>query len=526
LDGYNDEDMVHFNWGWGGSSDGWFNVDDHGYTDGESVIYNYVPAEIYEATSNVPTDMNVIPSNDGTLSASITWKNPTLTLTNAPLTAIDQIVVARNDKVVYTQDNVTPGDEMSFVDETVPYYDCFNYTVYAIINGQRGASAKVANVLVAPTCEWKIIIQSSAFQGLNGGYVSLYSITGKEIQRFTTTNSTPQSIEFQVPVGACSFGWTAPNNNVSNMSLVIKDSENNSVYTYQGNSSGMVPGIFLEVNNGCGNEPPADTPFDLRAEMDGNNVVLTWDDGGAVADYGHNIYRDEQLYGFSTDSHFVDEDITEGHCYTVTVLGYGGESEHSNETCASSGDCMAPSNMYYEYYGNSYKIKLFWTRPEVSEGFSGYYLYRKDGDDGSYHRIKLLGANAVSYIDNSANQQGYYYYRLYAYYRETDCTSAPATTRDNPNQFYLKAYYSPTDVEERVEVAVNVFPNPADQSLKVEAEGMTRVSVYNMLGQQVFETSCESNVLNVNVSGWSEGVYLLKVQTAEGSLSRRVSIVH
>ena len=526
LDGYNDEDMVHFNWGWGGSSDGWFNVDDHGYTDGESVIYNYVPAEIYAATSNVPTNMNVVPANDGALSASITWKNPTLSLTNAPLTAIDQIVVARDGKVVYTQDNVTPGDEMSFVDESVPYYDCFSYSVYAIINGQRGASAKVENVLVAPTCEWKIIMQSSAFQGLNGGYVSLYSITGKEIQRFTTTNSTPQSIEFQVPVGTCSFGWTAPNNNVSNMSLVIKDSENNSVYTYQGNSSGMVTGIFLEANNSCGNEPPADTPFDLRAEMDGSNVVLTWDDGGAAADYGHNIYRDEQLYGFSTDSHFVDEDITQGHCYTVTVLGYGGESEHSNETCASAGDCMAPSNMYYEYYGNSYKIKLFWNRPEVSEGLSGYYLYRKDGDDGSYRRIKLLGANTVSYIDNSANQQGNYYYRLYAYYRETDCTSAPATTRDNPNQFYLKVYYSPTDVEEREEVAVNVFPNPADQSLKVEAEGMTRVSVYNMLGQQVFESSCESNVLNVNVSGWSEGVYLLKVKTAEGTLSRRVSIVH
>ena len=71
-----------------------------------------------------------------------------------------------------------------------------------------------------------------------------------------------------------------------------------------------------------------------------------------------------------------------------------------------------------------------------------------------------------------------------------------------------------------------MFPNPADQSLKIEAEGMTRVSVYNMLGQQVFESACENNMLNVNVSGWSEGVYLLKVQTAEGPLSRRVSIVH
>jgi hypothetical protein len=153
-------------------------------------------------------------------------------------------------------------------------------------------------------------------------------------------------------------------------------------------------------------------------------------------------------------------------------------------------------------------------------------LYRKDGEDGTYQRIKLLGASATNYTDNSANQEGMYYYRLYAYYREIDCTSAPATTKNDPNKYYLKVYYSPTDVAEREAVAINVFPNPADQSLKIEAEGMTQVSVYNMLGQQVYASECESNVLSVNVSGWNKGVYLMKVQTAEGIVSRRVTIVH
>ena len=525
LDGYNDNDMVHYNWGWGGSSDGWFNVDEHGYTDGESIIFNYVPDEIYAATPNMPTDLDVVPANDGTLTASVTWKNPTITLTDAPLTAIDQIVVARNGKVIYTEDNVTPGEEMSFVDESVPYFDCFNYSVYAIFNGRRGASVVVENVLVAPTCDWKIIMQSTDFHGWNGGYVSLYTTTGKEIQRFTITDATPQVLMFPVPVGTGSFGWTAPDNNVSSMSLVIKDSENNTMYTYQGNSSGLESGVFLEINNGCGNMPPVGMPFGLRAEMDGSNVILTWDDGNVGAGYGHNIYRDEQLYGFSTDMRFVDEGITEGHCYTVTVLGMGGESDHSNETCASAGDCMGASNFDYEYYGNNYKIKLKWDKPEA-EGLSGYYLYRKDGEDGSYHRIKLLGAGATSYTDNSANQEGNYYYRLYAYYRDIDCTSAPATTKDDPNLFYLKVYYSPTDVAENSEIGINVFPNPADHSLKIEAEGMTRLSVYNTLGQLVFESACGDNVMDVNVSGWSEGIYLVKVLTREGLSSHRVSIVH
>ena len=60
----------------------------------------------------------------------------------------------------------------------------------------------------------------------------------------------------------------------------------------------------------------------------------------------------------------------------------------------------------------------------------------------------------------------------------------------------------------------------------VEADGMTQVTAYNMLGQQIYESTCNGDVLNIDVSNWSEGIYLMKVQTANGVLSRRVSIVH
>ncbi len=526
LDGYNDNDMVHFNWGWSGSSDGWFNIDEHGYADGESIIYNYVPAEIYSATANAPTDMNVVPANDGTLTASISWKNPSITLTNVPLTAIDQIVVARNGEVIFTEDNVTPGAEMSFVDESVPYYDVFDYAVYAIINGQHGASARAEKVLVAPTCDWKIIMQSSAFQGWNGGYVSLYSATGKEIQRFTIASSVPSTFNFPVPVGNVCFGWTVPNNNVSNMSLIIKDSEGNTAYTYQGNSSGMEEGVFYAVNNGCGNALVTTAPYHLMAEMNESDAVLTWENGGIVPDYGYIVYKDEQIYGFTTELSFVDENITVGHCYTVTALNSGGESDHSNETCASAGDCKGATNFDYEYVGNNYKIKLLWDKPEPGDGLSGYYLFRKQGEDGTYERIKLLSASATNFTDNTANQQGDYYYRLYAYYSATDCTSAPASIKDDPNKFYLKVYYSPTDIEETEKPEMKLYPNPVNHSLKIEAEGMTHVTVFNQLGQLIFALECDSNSLNINVSDWNEGIYHVKVMTGNGWVSHRVAVVH
>ncbi len=529
LDGYNDNDMVHFNWGWSGSSDGWFNIDEHGYAEGESVIYNYVPAEIYAATPNMPTDLNVVPSTDGTLSAALTWKNPMITLTNQNLAAIDQIVVERNGQVVYTEDNPTPGAEMSIVDETVPYYDVFDYAVYAVVNGQRGASAVAEKVLVSPTCNWNIIMQSSAFQGWNGGYVILYSGTGKEICRLTTTNSSPQSVEFAVPVGQVSFGWSRPRNNVNNVTIIIKDSENNTMYTYQGNTSGLTEGILLEANNGCGNELNVQAPYNLRAATEAGDATLTWEMSGDEPEYGYLVYRDEQRIAMVIGGEsrmYVDEDLTAGHCYTVTALGLGGETEHSNETCASAGDCMGASDFDYEYVGENYKIKLSWTRPEVSAGLSGYYLYRKFGEEGTYEKIKQLGASATVYTDNTANVQGDYYYRLYAYYGGIDCTSAPASLKDDPTKFYLKVYYSPTEVDENQASALKLYPNPAQQSLSLEAEGMTHMEVYDVLGQLVYQQDAESNNLTLNVSDWTEGLYFVKVQTQSGWFIRRVSIVH
>jgi hypothetical protein len=529
LDGYNDNDMVHLNWGWSGSSDGWFNIDEHGYTEGESVIYTYVPAEIYAATPNMPTDLNVVASTDGTLTAALTWKNPMITLTNQNLAVIDQIVVERNGQVVYTEDNPTPGAEMSIVDETVPYYDVFDYAVYAVVNGQRGASAVAEKVLVSPTCNWKIIMQSSAFQGWNGGYVILYSGTGKEICRLTTTNSSPQSVEFAVPVGQVSFGWSRPRNNVNNVTIIIKDSENNTMYTYQGNTSGLTEGIILEANNGCGNEMNVQAPYNLRAATEAGDATLTWEMSGDEPEYGYLVYRDDQRIAMVIGGEsrmYVDEDLTAGHCYTVTALGLGGETEHSNETCASAGDCMGASDFDYEYVGENYKIKLSWTRPEVSAGLSGYYLYRKFGEEGTYEKIKQLGASATVYTDNTANVQGDYYYRLYAYYGGIDCTSAPASLKDDPTKFYLKVYYSPTEVDENQASALKLYPNPVQQSLSLEAEGMTHMEVYDVLGQLVYQQETESNNLTLNVSDWTEGLYFVKVQTQSGWFIRRVSIVH
>ena len=213
-----------------------------------------------------------------------------------------------------------------------------------------------------------------------------------------------------------------------------------------------------------------------------------------------------------------------GHCYRVAVLCEGGENgEYSNESCATFGPCYPPRNLDYELT-NNYKIKLKWDAPEPHDGLSGYNLYRKDGD-GEYRRIKPLNANAVTCTDNSVQAEGDYYYRLYAYYGALDCTSSPANRKYHPNEFELHVYYSPTGISETT-TSVKVYPNPTQNTVTVEADGMTSVSVFNTLGQCILQKEVTEKQTVLDLQDEAPGLYLLHITTESGTLSKHIAIIH
>ena len=529
LDGYNDQDQVYFNWGWGGSNDGWFSVDDHNYTENESVIYNMVPAAVYNATPNLPLNLNATPADNNELSVMVSWNNPSVSLTNQPLSAIDQIVVMRNNEVVYTEDNVTPGAAMTMYD-TVPCFDVFQYTVYAVLNGQRGKSAVLGGVSVGPSCNWKFVVSSTNFQGWEGSYIAIYNAAGTEIGQVTVSNATPAIVDVEIPLGMVSMAWVLAEgaNQNNTITVNIKDSDNVSVFSYSGNVAGMAQGVFFEGNNGCGNTPDCGTPSNLTAVQDPDDehtIVLNWtgvDDPG----YGYVIYRDSVMIRLVVDGsvQYRDENVpVGGHCYQVMVLCEGGmNGEATNMVCEPSGGCYAPRNLDYELTG-SFKCKLLWERPEPDEGLTGYCLYRKK-EGGDYKRIKLLSASSTSYTDNSVNEEGDYYYKLVARYEDLDCYSSPAAYIHNPNQYFLHFYYSITQIEE-AQQAIKVYPNPTDGVLKVEAASLTQVTVYNLLGQVVRDEKVNGNEMSLDMKPFGSGVYMVRVQTVDGCVTRKVSVV-
>ena len=523
CDGYNEDDFMHFNFGWSGSSDDWYAVDAIDYASQAAAIFNYVPTYVYNNTVQAPANVTAVKAGDLAQEATISWTNPTKTMNNQNITSLDQVVVTRDGVVIYTSDNPTPGASMSFVDNSVPCFSTFEYKVYAVMDGVNGA-AGIASESFGPTCQWKITATTTSMNGWKSGYLISYDGAGREIDRFTMTNNSPTTYNMNITIGKVYFAWKAGSDNVA-LTFKIKDATGTVVYEYNGNSNDIPEGKLYEGNNGCGNPAPTSVASNLHAVTSGDNIILTWE-GTAKDNYGFNLYRDGVLFELSQANEFVDEaPAVGGHCYQVYVLGPGGESEPSNEACGTAGEgCWSARNEWY-YTGTNGKPVITWDLPENTEGLSAFYIYRKVNADGTYDRVKALAPNKTEYKDSGSFVNGnWYYYRVVAYYQALDCYAAPARNMYG-NEYYVKVFASPEGVEEIETQAVEVYPNPVKDMLTVKAENLSNVIVYNSVGQKVFEQKVDANELTINTNDFESGIYMIRIVADGNEVTRKISVI-
>ena len=279
--GYRESDRkFYFNWGWSGYMNNYFAIDalncgyNGSFNQNQTAIYDFVPDYIYDALIPAVTDLEVSSENANSKTGVITWTNPTTNLVGETVENIEQVVLVRNGVQIFSQNNVIAGEKMSFTD-VVNEYDCYTYRLYYVTNGTKGRFADV-KFQYGPTCTWKLVGQTSNFQGWNGGKVQVLNSFGTVIQEVTMTSSTPISQQMRMPVGDVSFRWVAPATAVTNMTIMIKNSANATVYNFTGNSN-QLNGVIHTDNNDCGGcEPPTALAGEYQWTNEGFGTMLTW----------------------------------------------------------------------------------------------------------------------------------------------------------------------------------------------------------------------------------------------------------
>lgn len=79
-----------------------------------------------------------------------------------------------------------------------------------------------------------------------------------------------------------------------------------------------------------------------------------------------------------------------------------------------------------------------------------------------------------------------------------------------------------TNVTEDKENAITIYPNPAKGIVLIEASDLRHVSIFNTLSQQIYEGQADGDVFEYDLSRHEAGIYLIRLETANGIATKRV----
>lgn len=432
CDGYDDNDLFHFNWGWGGSSDGWFVIDEIDYANWASAITCYVPADVYDYMPQSPTEFSVVSHEDTDFSATLTWTNPNKTIHGNNLDVLDKIVVCRNGEVIHTVDNPALGETMSFTDHFLPVKVC--YSTYAVSHEVSSIVAVAEDVALGPTCPWLIEMPwSGEMPSWQGGYVSVLDGKGVEFAQLMPDNS-GETMAFDMPLGTISFAWKKPQQAVEQIQFAIYDGDHNERVFFNGASDDLDEGVFFVVENACDHTGNGFAPFHLTGVANGQDAMLQWEVGDGFNNLFF-VYRDGLLYDVTQETVFVDAN-TNGLFHTYRITSFDGtvESDPSNIcNVQPESTYSSPSNLRTELTAQG-KLQLTWN-PTAEGGETGYVVFRRP-KGGEFKRIKAT--TSTTYADNvKILPCDFYEYAVAACYSSVDNVSNYANAVDQPMLNYV-----------------------------------------------------------------------------------------
>lgn len=109
------------------------------------------------------------------------------------------------------------------------------------------------------------------------------------------------------------------------------------------------------------------------------------------------------------------------------------------------------------------------------------------------------------------------------------CGSAPAY--QSTHWYDLNGFYGfstiiedCSSVSEFDENSVSLYPNPTSGSINIEAENIQSVSIYDMLGEKVFENAVKGSSFNYDFSDNESGVYIIRIETPESVATKKVTV--
>ena len=151
--------------------------------------------------------------------------------------------------------------------------------------------------------------------------------------------------------------------------------------------------------------------------------------------------------------------------------------------------------------------------PTPTGDIVGSILYR----DGEF--VGIFDANTTTYTDEAMEPGEYEYTIRVIYGGDYDVTyyamSCPETIDVTVHHLSIAEN----------EVVNSIYPNPTSSDLHINAEAMTHVTVFNAMGQMVYDQDVNTDSMVLNMGQYEAGVYMVRIDTENGSSVKRITVI-
>ena len=232
----------------------------------------------------------------------------------------------------------------------------------------------------------------------------------------------------------------------------------------------------------------------------------------AVTPGKFNIFRDGEVIGATNDNYYSYEaEDNDEHYYEVYYV-----DANYNFSCAVEGVYVtagtAPSVTNLAYTMEDPYVNLTW------EGVAEtYVIYRGKVVNNQVQLTNVGETTEMTFTDELPADAGMWIYVVQSVIG--DCQSD--LNDEIANENYVAIDY---DALNESEVVTAVYPNPTSGDLHINANGMTRISVVNALGQVVYNAEVDTDEVVLNMGQYNAGIYMVNIVTVNGTVAKRVVV--
>lgn len=225
-----------------------------------------------------------------------------------------------------------------------------------------------------------------------------------------------------------------------------------------------------------------------------------------------------ELDDFSADPN------TTSYKYKVTVL----------DSCGSEGDySLFHKSIHLQYLGLG---NFQWTGYEIentANQVASYDFYRDDNGTSGFNLLQVIPGGNTTFTDvNYASFPNAVYRVDVNWISGLGCTSTKAninTSRSNKKEQIIENVPNPnpnpTSVVELLSNETSIYPVPAKEQIKIKIPTIvinSKIQIMNGIGQVVYSSLLTEETSIINISDFSNGIYILVIETMHGPITKKL----